>query len=159
MLKTLQWTAVLAAVTFFLSLAGIAYYSSPPSGHPRDNQPSAEQEDKYQTEEQHTSWGLIQFMFPDSISIFTFWLVLATFGLAIVAVIQIGFLNRTERISTISAQAAKTAAEAAKQSADATIAIERPYLFVSVAAFIQTNGPTDPSPHFTYSVRYQALSK
>jgi hypothetical protein len=74
---------------------------------------------------------------PNAPSIFTFWLVLATFGLAIVAVIQIGFLNRAERISANIAQAAKDSAEAANQAvilSDKTAGRQlRAFVFISRA--------------------------
>jgi hypothetical protein len=48
--------------------------------------------------------------------------------------------------------AAEKSAEAAKHSADATIALERPYLFAVEAMLVQPNGPNDLSPHITYSI-------
>jgi hypothetical protein len=128
MLRALQWTAVLAALVFFLSVTGIAYYSSPPAAPPGEQQAAAEKENKQETTEQHPSGGgFIRFLFPDSISIFTFWLVVATVALAAVAVVQIGFLNRAEVIAASSARAAKDAADVAKQT---FLSTQRPFVFL-----------------------------
>jgi hypothetical protein len=48
--------------------------------------------------------------------------------------------------------AVEKSAEAAKQSADGTIALERPYLFVVGAKFVTPNGASDPRPYITYSI-------
>jgi hypothetical protein len=63
----------------------------------------------------------------------------------IVATFQVWLLLRAEHV-------AKSAAEAAKQSVDVTIALERPYLFAAEATLVQPNGPKDPRPHITYSI-------
>ena len=56
-------------------------------------------------------------MLPDSISIFTFWLVLATAGLGIIAIYQVSFLQRGERIAADTAKAAKESAGYSKKCA------------------------------------------
>jgi hypothetical protein len=43
------------------------------------------------------------------------------------------------------------AAEAAETSANATIALERPYFFISDVEFVQDAGPLDPSPHIDFN--------
>lgn len=118
MLKSFEWLAILAAVVLLLSVVGISYLSSPPSGQPHEQQATAQTENENQSEKKHSLRGFIRFMFPDAISIFTFWLTLATIGLGIVAVLQIGFLDRSERIATIAAQAAKDSADAAKKAVE-----------------------------------------
>ena len=45
----------------------------------------------------------------------------------------------------------KIAADSAKQSSDATLALERPYLFLNIIKFVQPNGPTDSTPYVDYS--------
>jgi hypothetical protein len=116
MLKAVQLIAAASAIIFLLSLATISYLSSPPSGYPSEQQSTTESKAKQQAKEQHSLRGFVRFMFPDAISIFTFWLVLATVALGIVAVVQIGLLNRAERIATESANAAKESAEATKSA-------------------------------------------
>jgi hypothetical protein len=118
MLKMFQLVAIASAVAFF-------YYSSPPSGYPSEQQDSAEQKAKEQTVKQHPERSFIQFMFPDSLAVFTFFLFLATVGLATIAVIQIGFLNRAERISATAANAAQKSAKVAE---DTLIAGDRPWI-------------------------------
>jgi hypothetical protein len=121
MLKSLEWIAVLAAVVLLLSVAGISYLSSEPSSRPSEPQAMAQA----QTEHQHerSLRGFFKFMFPDAISIFTFWLTLATIGLGIVAVLQIGFLDRSEVI-------AAKAADAAKSNADTLMSAESAQLWM-----------------------------
>jgi hypothetical protein len=126
MLKTFEWLAILAVVVLLLSVVGISYLSSPPSGQPREQQAAAQTEAKQQSEEQHSLRGFVRFMFPDAISIFTFWLTLATIGLGIVAVLQIGFLDRSERIAAETAQAAKDSADIANKTLTAT---QRPWIY------------------------------
>jgi hypothetical protein len=115
MLRIFQLIAILAVVVLFVATFGVAFYSPPYSGKPSEQKTSTEQEPRNQEQEQGiTSSAFWRFLFPDSISVFTFWLVLATIILAIVAVIQIGFLTRQEQISVKTAQAAKDSADAAK---------------------------------------------
>lgn len=131
MLKSAQWIAAISVVALFVSLAVISYYSSPPSGQPREQQTSTQAEAENQGEKQHSLRGFIRFMFPDAISIFTFWLTLATIGLGIVAVLQIGFLDRSETIASRSANAAKQSADVAK---DTLIATQRPWMWPETLA-------------------------
>jgi hypothetical protein len=116
MLKSLEWIAIIATAALILALVGMAYLSSPPSGHPRDQQTTAQSENQNQTEKQHSLPGFVRFLFPDGIAVFTFFLVLATIGLGIVAIVQINFLERAETISAQSAKAAKEAADATRDS-------------------------------------------
>jgi hypothetical protein len=137
MLKALQILFLFLAVAFFLALVGLAYYSSPPPIYPSEQQPAAQATEKQPHEKQHTFSGLINFLFPDAISIFTFWLVVATIVLGIIAYVQIDFLRRAEGISAKIAQAAKDSAEAAKDAvtlSDKTAERQlRAYVFISKA--------------------------
>jgi hypothetical protein len=118
MLKTLELVAIVASVILLLSLVGLSYLSSPASsgGHLSEQQTTSQTEDKKQSEEAHSVRGFIRYLFPDGIAVFTFWLVLATIVLGIVAVVQIGFLERAENIATENAKAAKDSADVAKQT-------------------------------------------
>jgi hypothetical protein len=147
MLKSLEWIAVAAGVVLLLSLVGVAYLSSPPSGHPREQQASAQAEQQNQTEEKHSVRGFIRYLFPDGIAVFTFFLVLATIILGVVAIVQIGFLERAE---TIAAQSSKATKEAADATRDAVKLAEdtakrqlRAYVFVNKAEIrvISANQP------------------
>lgn len=100
-------------------MTGIAYLSSPPSHRPNEQQTAAQTKTSNQGEGEHSLRGFVRFMFPDAISIFTFWLVLATIGLGIIAVIQINYLSRAEVIASDTARAAQDSAKAAQQSAKA----------------------------------------
>jgi hypothetical protein len=144
MLRTLQWTAVLAALVLFLTVAGIAYYSSPPTPPPKDQETYTEQQGEHNKIEQSPRRsGFIHFRFPDSISIFTFWLVIATIALAAVAILQIGFLARAEHIAAITANAAKKSAETGEA---ALTSVQRAFVDVDISigleAVRQPNNPT-----------------
>ncbi|HEY5065630.1 MAG TPA: hypothetical protein VIJ04_12510 [Xanthobacteraceae bacterium] len=119
MLKIAQIVAAVAVIALLLSLAGVAYLSSPPPGNPSQQQSAAEAKSGKQPEEKRSLRGFIGFLFPDSIAFFTFWLMLATVILGIVAVVQIGYLSRAEFITAATAKAAK---DQAKAAADANIA-------------------------------------
>jgi hypothetical protein len=101
MLKSMQWIVGVSAIVLLLSLAATSYLSSPPPSHPNKQQSSAETRTEDQNKQEHTLGGFVRFMLPDAISIFTFWLVLATVGLGIIAIYQISFLsaeNKSRRI-------------------------------------------------------------
>lgn len=125
MLRSAQWIAAISIVVLFVSLAVISYCSSPPSGQPREQQTSTHAEAENQNEKQHSLRGFIRFMFPDALSIFTFWLTLATVGLGVVAVFQIGFLKRAETIASRGAKAAQDAADVASKT---LLATQRPWI-------------------------------
>ncbi len=61
--------------------------------------------------------------FEDAVAFYTFVLGIFTAALAIIAVIQIYFLNRADKTARISADAAKAAA-------DSIVIVERPYIFI-----------------------------
>jgi len=111
----LQISVLALGIAFFLALAGLAYYSSS-SPHPGVQQSSTQAKEIAQNEDRHTFRGFVNFLFPDAISIFTFWLVVATIVLGVIAYVQIDFLRRAEAISAQSANAAKQAADATRDS-------------------------------------------
>jgi len=96
MYRVFLWAAAISAIVCFASLAAVSYYSPPPAASPTEQQQPGEAKAKEDTGNEHSFRGFIRFIFPDAISIFTFWLVLATIALAAIAVIQIGFLGRAE---------------------------------------------------------------
>src|SRR5581483_1015845 len=127
MLKALVALTAVAGLVFFLSLAGLAYYSS--YSEADKQQPSAQAEGKNQTEKDHSLRRFVRFLFPDAISIFTLWLVVATAAPGVIAGIQIYFLQRAEVVATASANAAKDSAETARAS---LIATQRPFVAVDL---------------------------
>ncbi len=133
MLKVAQIVAAIALIALFLSLAGISYLSSPPSGNPGQEQSAAKTKEGNQTEEKRTFRGFIRFLFPDAISYFTFWLTLSTVVLGIVAIIQIGYLRRAESISADAANAAKKAADVAEGT---LVATNRPWIAIKSISII-----------------------
>jgi hypothetical protein len=129
MLKTFELAALAAAIVLLFSLAGVGYLSSPPSGHPSQQQTTTNSKHEEKAEEGHSVGGFFRYLFPDGIAVFTFWLVIATILLGVVAVLQIGYLDRAERIAAQSAKAAKDSAEVAR---DTLIATNRPWLSVTL---------------------------
>ena len=134
MLKMLQLAVVGLGVAFFLALAGLAYYSSSPTAYPTEHQTTTQSKEKQPQEKRHTLGGFINFLFPDAISIFTFWLVIATVALGVIAYVQIEFFGRAEQIAAQSAGAAKESADTAK---NALVAANRPW----IKADISVGGP------------------
>jgi len=128
-----QWLLAISAGVFLLAMVGAAYYASPPRSL-TEQQSSAGQKPSEEKQKEAPREGIIRFLFPDSISVFTFWLALCTILLAIVAVVQLGYIGRAETISEKSANAAKKAADIAR---DTLIASQRSW--VSVKASI--SGP------------------
>ena len=133
-LKVLQLAVLFLGLAFFFALAGLAYYSSSPAIDPSEHTTTTQTADNTPQEKEHSFRGLINFLFPDAISIFTFWLVVATILLGIIAYVQIDFLRRAEIISAQSAKAAKDSSDTAK---NALVAANRPW----VKAEIQVGGP------------------
>ena len=133
MLTAYKWLAAIGFFVLVLSVIGIAYYSSQPSNNPTYEQAGTEQKTRDNSQEEKVRRTIWQFLFPDAITIFTFWLVVATIILGVVAIIQIGFLNRAEEIAVRSANAAKDAADAAKESADiakqALVSTQRAFVY------------------------------
>ncbi len=131
MLRLYQAIAAIALVFLLLSFLGLGYYSSPPSGNPSEQQSAAEQKGTEQRQESGKGlagfWG---WLFKDSISVFTLWLTLATIALSVIAVLQIGYLERAERLTEQNAKAAKDSAETAR---DALIAANRPWIKADLA--------------------------
>jgi hypothetical protein len=113
MLAIFRWAALIAAVFFFVALAGAIISSkSPQSPVPQQaaEKNSEEQADKGSNKAIRDWW------FPDSISFYTFFLVIFTVLLAFVGVYQLNLLGRAEQISARSADAAKQAADAARDA-------------------------------------------
>jgi len=147
MLRTLQIGVVALGIAFFLALAGLAYYSSAPPAELNKQQTAGQADNKQPEKEKHSLRGFIRFLFPDAISIFTFWLVIATILLGILGYTQISFLGRAEIIAAKSANAAKDASDAATASAKAAneanqlsretfVAGQRPWVSLTRAALI-----------------------
>jgi hypothetical protein len=63
---------------------------------------------------------------------------------------QIDLNRQLADATTKQAEASIKVAEAAKQSADLTLALERPYIVISEVKFVQPAGSDDPSPQIDY---------
>jgi hypothetical protein len=129
MLKFLSIAAVLSGILLFLTLSGLAYYSLQPPEPSAQHavaqaSPTAPQSDRWSFR------GFISFLFPDALAIFTFFLVIATIALGVIAYVQIQFLGRAEQIAADSAQSAKQSAEIAEK---ALLVSERPWVSVEIA--------------------------
>jgi hypothetical protein len=149
MLDVFRWTALAAAIVLIVAFAGAIVFSSQQSAIPTQQQYSEKNHEKQTTEENYkTLWDR---WFPESISLYTLFLAVFTAVLAGGGLIQLNLLGRAERIAAVTAQAAKDAADAAKQSSDATIALERPRLFIAELKLIKSS-ETDPKPKISYSI-------
>lgn len=60
--------------------------------------------------------------------------------------------RKQAELAAVQAGAALAASQAAKQSADAVVAIERPYFFISEIKLVQPAGPTDPNAYVEYGL-------
>jgi len=125
---------ILLGLAFFIALAGLAYYSSSQPNYLQNQQIGAETKQNSPHEAPHSFRGFINFLFPDAISIFTFWLAVAKIVLGTIAYVQIGLLRRAEAISAQSANAAKQSADVAET---ALLIANRAWVTVE----IQVGGP------------------
>jgi hypothetical protein len=116
MLTFYKLVPIAALFALFVAIIGIAYYSSPPAHGPAKQQAATEKEAAEKEQNQGVRPSVWGFLFPDSISIFTLCLVIATLVLGVGAVLQIGFLDRAEQIAAKSADAAKQSADAANEA-------------------------------------------
>jgi hypothetical protein len=89
----------------------------------------------------------------DPVAFFTLWIAAFTALLVLVSAFQIGFLIRADDTAATSAQAAKKAADAAQQSADAIANVERPYIFIIAkpSKIVAKDGPAELNPTISYS--------
>jgi hypothetical protein len=122
MLNFFRWACLVAAVVLLLAVAGILLSSSQTDNPAYER---AKSEDHKQEGDQKYGISLWDKWFPDSISLYTFFLFVFTGVLAYAAIYQFRFLNRAERIATATAQSAKDSADAAKKSADVAMAGQR----------------------------------
>jgi hypothetical protein len=125
MLNIFRWAILIAAIVLVISLAG-AFVSSHPSLHPSYQQSS--NKDNQEDTHKKDSKALWDRWFPDSISVFTLWLVIFTAVLGFVGMYQLNFLGRAE---VIAAKTSDAAIESNKISRDRTIADQRPWLYVA----------------------------
>lgn len=116
-------------MVFFCALAGLAYYSLPAPVNPSEQHISTQTAHQEPQKYERSFRGFINFLFPDALAIFTFFLVLATIALGAIAYVQIEFLKRAERISADSAEATKQSAEISER---ALFAANRPWIKVDI---------------------------
>jgi hypothetical protein len=122
-----RWIALIAAIVLVCALAGMIVYSQSPSDPPQEQASPTNKAENPAQKNDKTLWDS---WFPDSISVYTLFLVVFTGVLAFAGIIQLNALDRAEKIALASSKAAKDSADAAKQSADAVASIERPYFFI-----------------------------
>jgi hypothetical protein len=125
----------------------------PPNGI--EHQQAATQPQKEQAEKPHRN-PLIAFWrwtTHDEVAFYTAALFLATGLLGAIAIVQIRFLARAD-------ETARKAAEAAKQSADATIALERPFIYIDAkpSALVAKGSATYPAD-FTINLSFTNLGR
>lgn len=131
-----RWTALIAAVVLIVAMAGVIV-SFQPSIEPSHQQTTEKDHKENATEENKI--GLFDRWFPDSTAVFNLFLVIFTAVLAFGGLIQLSFLNRAERISSNTAQAAKDAADVAKSN---LLVGQRAYVYVTFSQVIVKDGDT-----------------
>jgi hypothetical protein len=128
-----RWTALFASVVLIVAVAGAVVSSKPPSIIAKQETAA---EDGGKNAEQKDNKTLWDAWFPDSISVYTLFLVVFTAVLALGGIYQLRILNRAEIIAARSANAAKDSAEAAKQSAEvaqtALVTTQRAFLYINI---------------------------
>ena len=128
-----RWIALISAAVLVVAVAG-AIVSSQPS--PRPAQQQAADKDKKEQPAQENNIALWDRWFPDSISLYTLFLVIFTGVLAFGGLIQLNLLGRAERIATDAAKAAEKAAKAAEAQAkitrDAMVIDQRPWVSADI---------------------------
>src|ERR1700722_3015365 len=129
MLKLIAIAATISGVLFFFALAGLAYYSLPAPTNPNEQHTAAQTEHQEPQKLERSFRGFINFLFPDALAIFTFFLVIATIFLGVIAYVQIEFLKRAEQISADAAKATKQSAEISER---ALFAANRPWIKVDI---------------------------
>jgi flagellar basal body-associated protein FliL len=127
MLTMFRWIALISAIVLVVAVAGAIVSSQPPI-EPAQKQSAPKDQSKYA--DQKDKIALWDRWFPDSISLYTLFLVVFTAVLAVGGIYQLRFLGRAEQIATKTAEAAKKSADVAKES---LIATQR--AFVRVANF------------------------
>src|SRR6267378_7695605 len=113
MLKMLRWVALISAVVFVAAMAAAIISSKPPiePAHQQTAEKYKEEQDNKKNDE-----ALWDRWFPDSISIYTLFLVVFTAVLAFGGLWQLNFLSRAERVASDSANAAKKSADVASDA-------------------------------------------
>jgi hypothetical protein len=108
-----RWLALASVVIFVVALAG-AIVSTQRSAETSQQQPADHDQQKQPNQKENkTLWDRC---FPDSISVYTLFLVVFSAVLAFAGIIQLNFLNRAEGIALVTAQAAKDSADAAQKA-------------------------------------------
>ncbi|GAA0563953.1 hypothetical protein [Rhizomicrobium electricum] len=116
MLRIFQYTALISAIILVVAIAGTAYYSLPNQTHQGYENAFGEEASQQNSNKQSRPAGILGYLFPDSLSISTFLLVIATAAMAVVAAMQLNFLARAETISANASDAAQKTAEIAKRT-------------------------------------------
>jgi hypothetical protein len=120
-----RWVALIAGIVFVVAVAGAIISSEPPIQRPQQQTAEKNKTEHSAQKKDVTLWNR---WFPDSISLYTLFLVLFTAILAFGGIIQLKFLNRAERISATAAKAAQDSADVARQT---LITSNRPWITIS----------------------------
>jgi hypothetical protein len=145
MLDIFRWAALFAAIVLIVAVAG-AIVSSP-SSQPSEQQTA--EKNKAENPAEKSNKTLWDRSFPDTISLYTLFLVVFTAVLAAGGLYQLKFLERAEGIAARSAGAAQQAAEAAQSAANTArqtlIASQRAWLSIGpqVVGAIKAGSPVN----------------
>jgi hypothetical protein len=138
MLDIFRWMALFSAIVLVVAVAGAVVVSSQQSPLPTEQQ--AAEKNKAENPAQKSNKTLWDNWFPDSISLYTLFLVVFTAVLAIGGIYQLNFLGRAEQIAATAANAARDSAKAAKDAVELSdktaIRQLRAYVYLRVDAHI-----------------------
>jgi len=114
-----HWIALISAIALIVAVAGAIVSSQQPVMPSQQQAPEKDHTEQANEKKEKALWDR---WFPDSISVYTLFLVVFTGVLAFGGLIQLNLLNRAERIATNTAQASQKSADAANKAAEAAIA-------------------------------------
>jgi hypothetical protein len=125
MLKVVLPAALIGIAVFVAAVMVLTLSSSSPPPHQQAGEGSAANQNGKEGEKRELHKTLWERTTEDPVAFFTFWLVIFTGLLFVVAGLQVWLLIRAEDVSLQTAQAAKESADAAKEAADANRAAVR----------------------------------
>jgi hypothetical protein len=113
MLTMFRWIALIAAIVLIVAVVGTIVSSEQPLESAKQQTTEKNQAEHAEQKGHKTLWDT---WFPDSISLYTLFLVVFTAVLALGGVYQLRLLTRAEYIAANSAQSAKQSAEVAERA-------------------------------------------
>jgi hypothetical protein len=148
-----RWIALISAIVLVVALAGTVVSSRPPTLPTQNQATETNKKDQFDNKRHLSLWDS---WFPDSISLYTLFLVIFTAVLALGGVYQLKLLGRAEQIAATTAEAAKKSADIAQ---DTLVASNRPW--ISILQPVPDGGLTweDKGARLTISLAIRNVGK